>query len=172
MPLLPSPAWSKWSRISSSILPVNIAKRASCAASCRTVVVTSSTVGILQPYQIVRSHRRSASVCDEYGSFCFLSQTERTSRPRADTHVHNRQGQNCDRKLKYAERNGVTNARKLRCAVSQGESERERERRRQRRVAKILTSSLLRSSCPSVVHVGSVLPCVPGTMRVDGASPH
>ena len=55
------------------------------------------------------------------------AKTDRKSRPRADTHVHNWQGQNCDRKLKYAERSGMTNARKLKCAVSQGESE-ERER--------------------------------------------
>ena len=80
-------------------------------------------------------------------------------------------------KLKYAERNEVTNARKLRCAVSQGESEeREREREREETATPcgedIDVVSSLGSSCPSVVHVGSVLPCVPGTMRVEGASPH
>ena len=125
---------------------------------------------ILQPYQSVRSHRNSVTMRDEYGALSFLNQTERRSRTRSDTHVHNRQGQNCDRKHKYDERSGDANARKLRCAVSQGEKEREGERRRQRRVPKILMSSLFGSSCPFVACVGSFLLCASGTMHVVGVS--
>ena len=64
--------------------------------------------------------QRKHKVRDDYGANCFLSkmERERESRSRSDEHVHNKQGQNCDRKHKYAERSGVTDVRRLRCAVS------------------------------------------------------
>ena len=78
-------AWSKWSRISSN-RSVNTAKRASCAAICRTAVVASSTVDIPRLYQVVRSHRRSATMRDEYGAVCCLSQVK----DRSETGWHER----------------------------------------------------------------------------------
>ena len=81
-----NPEWSERPSIW-SIQSVNSRMRASCAAPCRTAVVTSSTVdpstaldraprSRVLPLcaRNVHKHRRSATMRDRCGTICFLSQ--------------------------------------------------------------------------------------------------